>query len=631
MVRNQKGFSFVELIVTMALLAIVSLAIGGFITTGSRSFVNSNREIEVQKEAQLSMNQMVDLIIDVEKGVQLEESTASLTGSEGAANVTKRELKLYNQKNNKSYMLRWYGSSDSITSDKENCIYLVEGTNEGEGEVVDIQFTGEEYLLAQYVADFEADISELSERKVGLRMVYTVDNRTYETRETVKMRNDVATSTELAKIYDGEPVKIVWIESVNLAGANKITVGQTKTYAATLVGEADAVNLGVVWSVKRVDGTALSAGTAITGTDKFTGSLTVAATEALGTLEVKCASVSDSSKYAVMYVEVVDAEPTIAPTPSPSPTPTPTSTPEPTKTPEPQLKAPEAEIYVSDWGYTNESGRYPHYASLKLIPKAEGNQAHIVKTEWEVDSGWARYQITNSSDYDFGIRYGRDFWGDFYVQATVMWSDGTISTTEKVELQTKGIWDNSEKKVVFVDRNEVKKISQEGDSKCAWQLIDQSGQFLLNNADKGGTYIPLATEAKVKGSEYAALDKQYECELLRKESNQHYEKTLETYILIIPKAQLILSDYHLTCSKNSSTEQIDIDIHGVEDSLETYKVEIVNGTSKGTVIKEFENKKDDRFKIFIGKDETVAVVYVKVTATCQNTDFTALVAVEVGN
>ena len=69
MVRNQKGFSLVELVITMALLAMVSLAVSGFLSTGSRSYVNTNREIQVQKEAQLSINQMTDIIIDVEKGV----------------------------------------------------------------------------------------------------------------------------------------------------------------------------------------------------------------------------------------------------------------------------------------------------------------------------------------------------------------------------------------------------------------------------------------------------------------------------------------------------------------------------------------------------------------------------------
>ena len=75
MVRNQKGFSLVELVITMALLAMVSLAVSGFIATGSRTYVNTNREIQVQKEAQLSINQMTDIMIDVEKGVQYVDGT----------------------------------------------------------------------------------------------------------------------------------------------------------------------------------------------------------------------------------------------------------------------------------------------------------------------------------------------------------------------------------------------------------------------------------------------------------------------------------------------------------------------------------------------------------------------------
>lgn len=620
MVRNQKGFSLVELIVTMALLAIVSLAIGGFITTGSRSFVNSNREIEVQKEAQLSMNQMVDLIIDVEKGVQFQESTASLTGSEGTASVTKRELRLYNQKNNKSYLLRWYGSSDSITSEKENCIYLVEGTNAGEDDVVDFQFTGEEYLLARYVADFEADISELSERKVGLRMVYTVDNRTYETRETVKIRNDIATSTTLAEIYDGESVKIVWIESVNISGDNKITIGQTKQYGATLVGETDAVNLGVVWSVKRVDGTALSEGTVISP-NGLTGNLTVSGTEALGTLEVKCASVSDSSKYAVMYVEVVDVEPTIAPTPTPTPTPTPIPTSTPTATPKPQLKAPEAEIYVKSMTRRdNPNSKSKKYtAEICLIPHANDNEAYVSSVTWNISNA----DLNKQTDLNASIY----FKNGATVSATVRWSNETISETDSVTLQYPISESSDKTKLVYLNRGEVVSINRSGgggNQKTEWELRDLNYVFQLNDAELGSTTIKEATSVNVSASANASVLNSYKAELIEKSSSG----SVRTHTLIIPKAQLVLSSYYETTAKNSGTSQIDIDIYGVEDSLEAYKVEILNGTSKNTVI-EFDNEEVNKFNVFIGKDETAAVIYVKVTATCQGTDFTALVAVEV--
>lgn len=64
MTGNNAGLSLVELIITIAILAIVGVAIGQFIVVGMNSYKHSNEEIGVQQEAQMAMNQMLDVIID---------------------------------------------------------------------------------------------------------------------------------------------------------------------------------------------------------------------------------------------------------------------------------------------------------------------------------------------------------------------------------------------------------------------------------------------------------------------------------------------------------------------------------------------------------------------------------------
>lgn len=626
MVRNQKGFSLVELVITMALLAMVSLAVSGFIATGSRTYVNTNREIQVQKEAQLSVNQMTDIIIDVEKGVQYVDGTCELTEGATSATVVKRELKLYNEKNNKSYLLRFYGGSDMIENEKENCIYLLEGVDVGTGGVIDIQFTGEEYLLAQYVEDFNVDISELADKRMEMRVKYTMDSRSYETKETVKLRNDIAASTNLSEIYEGEPVKIVWIESVNVDGLDTIAIGSTNTYAATLVGETDAVNLGVAWTVSRVDGMPVAAGTGVTVMDAFTCQLTAGAADLGAKLQLNAISVSDNTKVAVQYVEVKDVTPTEAPTQAPTPTPTPSPTPTAAPTPIPEKEAPTAEIYVKEWEYTGNSD-YPVKAKVCLVPNANENEAHIVKTTWNINSGWSKSKITDASDYECTVYYGQGFWTNCYVSATVVWSQGTTNELDKLALPLEGSWNYSQKEIVYVDRGGYAEVSS--DKKCAWQL-DDSNEFSFKDSDKGSTYIESATKVKVAGSATAALDQEYTCELLRYKRRGNWTEGVECcYSMIIPKAQLLLTDYYFECSTEESTSQIEMDICGVNDSDETYKVEILNAQSNDTEIRDFKNNRDNRFKIYIGDGETAAVVYVKVTATYKGTDFTAIVAVEV--
>ena len=67
---NNKGFSLIELIITVAILTIITSAILGFIVTGTKSYGNVNEEVELQQEAQLSFNQLSDLIIDSTNGIK---------------------------------------------------------------------------------------------------------------------------------------------------------------------------------------------------------------------------------------------------------------------------------------------------------------------------------------------------------------------------------------------------------------------------------------------------------------------------------------------------------------------------------------------------------------------------------
>ena len=61
--EDQKGFTFVEVLIAAAILSIVVLTVCAFIVVGSRSYATANSDINVQQEAQLSLNQMSDVLI----------------------------------------------------------------------------------------------------------------------------------------------------------------------------------------------------------------------------------------------------------------------------------------------------------------------------------------------------------------------------------------------------------------------------------------------------------------------------------------------------------------------------------------------------------------------------------------
>ena len=143
---GKKGFTLVEIIVSLAIMTIVAGAVGAFVVAGNNSYMRGNKELTLQEEAQLTANQMIDLIIDVEKGISFSNLTdqeavdvdgnvaKDVNGME-VTNASVSELRLIN--NDNSYMIRWQGGAGADYADA-NQVYLYEVTNtkDGEGKVV---------------------------------------------------------------------------------------------------------------------------------------------------------------------------------------------------------------------------------------------------------------------------------------------------------------------------------------------------------------------------------------------------------------------------------------------------------------------------------------------------------------
>ena len=122
---GQKGFTLVEIIVSLAIMTIVAGSVGAFIVAGNNSYLRGNKELTLQEEAQLTANQMIDLIIDVEKDILFLDSTGAAVALDGtpaqdpsgnvinSTNVS--ELRLYN--NDNVYMIRWQGGAGADYAD----------------------------------------------------------------------------------------------------------------------------------------------------------------------------------------------------------------------------------------------------------------------------------------------------------------------------------------------------------------------------------------------------------------------------------------------------------------------------------------------------------------------------------
>ena len=72
---NQKGFSLIELIVSMAILGIIAVAEVTFISSGSHIYRSVLNDVNLQVEAQTATNQLENYLINCSAGVCFRDKT----------------------------------------------------------------------------------------------------------------------------------------------------------------------------------------------------------------------------------------------------------------------------------------------------------------------------------------------------------------------------------------------------------------------------------------------------------------------------------------------------------------------------------------------------------------------------
>lgn len=222
--KNQKGFTLVELLVGMAILSIVAAAITSFIVSGSRSYAAANTEIVVQQEAQLAMNQISDVVIDTTRSVNYTGYAA-----DGSSQQAEKDADFTIDVEDKSLTL-FNGTGRVLLDAGGNPVLDADGNPEiekdadgkpiidgGNGNQFNFQFyydKSEEKLyysqiplssevfpqteadgmvvLAEYVKDFSVDLSQVEEKRVvQLFVSYEYNNRIYDTSNNITIRNKV--------------------------------------------------------------------------------------------------------------------------------------------------------------------------------------------------------------------------------------------------------------------------------------------------------------------------------------------------------------------------------------------------------------------------------------------------------
>lgn len=181
--KENGGYTLVELIVTIAILAVVGIGIGTMISNSMKQYHMSSAEVSLQQESQLAGNQLINLVMNANDGVRagsgklymyhydLEYDVHSKTVISYDADARMLTYSAY-QKDGESDT--WVGSED------ETDLCLAEYVTSFTVKVLDEK--GHEVTTA-------VDCGDRRGRQVEMQISYELDGKTYDFEQTVTLRN----------------------------------------------------------------------------------------------------------------------------------------------------------------------------------------------------------------------------------------------------------------------------------------------------------------------------------------------------------------------------------------------------------------------------------------------------------
>ncbi|MDO5574137.1 MAG: prepilin-type N-terminal cleavage/methylation domain-containing protein [bacterium] len=236
--KDNQGFTLVELLVSIAIAAIVAVSIAAFMIVGSRSYASTSSEVNLQYEAQLAFNQLQDLIIDTTLGVNYSyiaagdgingTETEVLRDSEIPSDAAFKKIYMYND--TVVYIVIWDRAHSWLYYEE----YAMNADRSIGAELVN------EARMADYITAFGADLSRLEEKRiVRVNMGFAKNTKTYESAHNITIRNKVAVNGDPASYTPVTPSGIA--DSIVVNSPVYLEPGDTYTFPAPVVNSKTAV------------------------------------------------------------------------------------------------------------------------------------------------------------------------------------------------------------------------------------------------------------------------------------------------------------------------------------------------------------------------------------------------------
>ena len=289
--RENKGFSLVELIITIAIFSVVGVTLGAFLLSSSRAYSINANELDIQEEAQLVANQLQEMILDTPIAISYKYSGVDDAGNlidtfdvpVDMADVDQTNLYIYGV--DYYYHIYW--------NKEEQKLYFVDYQKGPTGFAPnDMDATG--VVLGEYISDFFVDMSKVnSDRIVSFSIVFKKpgSERDYLVSKTVALRNNISANRETTEVYNALGITVApAADSMSLSPTvDYLWPGESRPFTVTLnCSQGGVPNQGVNWTIKSKDTsyTTLDGGTFMTSSN----TLQVSANEDSSWIEAKASA-----------------------------------------------------------------------------------------------------------------------------------------------------------------------------------------------------------------------------------------------------------------------------------------------------------------------------------------------------
>lgn len=178
--KDERGFTLVELVISMGMFSIVLIAIMIFMTSGARSYQYTKTELDLQQESQMLINQIRDMIYtsnyaeydDTKHALtlyQIKRLPSSTAGSGSSATPVPASKQVTNKK-----VIYWDDASEKL--------YLEELSDDSTPSYP----KNDDHLFSRYMTGFSATVNK---NDVQLKITMKNSKNKYELNEGVTIRN----------------------------------------------------------------------------------------------------------------------------------------------------------------------------------------------------------------------------------------------------------------------------------------------------------------------------------------------------------------------------------------------------------------------------------------------------------